>query len=251
MIWAKDYDGEFSLTERLFGWALTVGMTGLFITALLWVDARNDMRLAMAVADTRDVVAAWRLEGPWLWLTIPVGAAPFFFVPGLFGVRSWRLHPSLGRRVRGGVLVLLVIAMAATTASVAAFSGHRRGIATINQVLWLRDQQIVSQAPWSTATGVSLKCVMYGRSNRLKLDYVVSFTGGRRVDLSPASREPALHWIERLETAPILQAVADKIVDRGNLSACRKLYARELDEEDQRRLDGVLGLRADNFDYVG
>ncbi|PVM84572.1 hypothetical protein [Caulobacter endophyticus] len=251
MIRAKDYDGEFSLTEQLLGWALAVGMAGLFIAALLWVDARNDMRLEMAAAETRNVVAAWRMDGPPPWLTLLVGAVPFYFVPGLFGVRNWRLHPTLGRKARGRVLTLLVLVLAGATAAVAVFSGHRRGIATIDEVVWLKNREVIARAPWSAATGVALNCVEHGRSKRLKLAYVVTFAGGRRVDLSPDWGEPALHWIERLEDAPILHVVPHGAVSRGELSACVRLYARRLDEEDRRRLDGVLGLRADNPDYVG
>ncbi|MBI1685964.1 hypothetical protein [Caulobacter hibisci] len=251
MIWARDYDGEFSQTERVLGWALTFGMAGLFLAGLSWVDSRNDMRLATAVAATPNVVASWRLEAPWGWLTWPVGFTPFFFVPGLFGVMNWRLHPALGRRVRGIVLTLLVLAMGGVLATIAAFSGHQRGVASLDGVVWLKDKQVVARAPWRAATGVNIACRAEGRSNRLKPTYIVRFQGDRSADLSPDWGEPILDWMDRLDNVPNVLASVPTSVDRSDLFECVALHSRGLDEEDRARLKRILGLPADNIDGVG
>src|SRR3954466_14068212 len=108
MIWTEDYDGEFSRTEQVFGWGWGFVLSIGFVAALTWIDRRNDARLAEAAFNTQNVIAAWREDLPWKWLTLPVALSPFVVVPGVFGTRSWRLRPSFGRRVRLRALSILV-----------------------------------------------------------------------------------------------------------------------------------------------
>lgn len=241
MIWTKDYDGEFSLAQRIGGWLLALVLTIAFVIALGLVDRRNEARLAQAVAQTAGAVAGWRIEAPWGWLTIPVGLAPFLFVPGLFGVRGWRMHPSLGRRVRAPVLIALVATMGATTWLVGVESGRAQGVASVDGVTWRRDERIEQSRSWSQATGVHLRCWTRNHSSRRELIYEVTFPNGRRAKLSPDYRESGLAWMHRIEPVPDLLAAARVPLHTVDMPECVQAYAGGLDEEDRAQFLRVIG----------
>lgn len=241
MIWTQDYDGEFSLAQRIGGWLLALALTAAFVVILGLVDQRNEARLAQAMAQTQGAVAGWRIEAPWGWLTIPVGLAPFLFVPGLFGVRAWRLHPSLGRRVRVPVLALLVLAMGATAGLVAAQSGRAQGVAGVDGVAWRRDGRIEQAMTWSQATGVRARCRTRNHSSRRELVYTVAFPNGRRARLSPNHAESGLAWMHRIEPVPDLLADARVPLRTEDMPDCIQAYASGLDEEDRAQFLRVIG----------
>jgi hypothetical protein len=244
MIWTKDYDGEFSPAQRAIGWLLAFVLTAAFIAALVLVDHRNEARLAQAMAQTPGVVAGWRIEAPWPWLTVPVGMAPFLFAPGLFGVRSWRLHPSLGRRVRAPVLILLVTVMGAVVWLVSAQSGQAHGVASLDGVTWRRDGRIEQAIAWPRATGVHLRCWTRNHSSQHELIYEVAFPNGKRARLSPAYSESGLTWMHRIEPVPDLLANARVPLHTVDMPECVQDYARGLDEEERAQFLRVIGARS-------
>ncbi|CAN5284330.1 hypothetical protein BH10PSE3_BH10PSE3_31570 [soil metagenome] len=245
MIWTKDYDGEFSLAQRIGGWLLALVLTIAFVIALVLVDQRNEARLAQAMAQTQGAVAGWRIEAPWGWLTVPVGLSPFLFVPGLFGVRNWRLHPSLGRRVRAPVLILLVIVMGATVWLVSVQSGRVQGVASVDGVAWRRDGRIEQTMAWPQATGVRLRCWTRRHSSRQELIYEVSFPNGRRAKLSPDYFESGLAWMHRIEPVPDLLAAAHVPLHTVDMPECVQAYAGRLDEEDRAQFLRTIGATRD------
>jgi len=241
MIWTQDYDGEFSLAQRIGGWLLALALTAAFVMVLALVDHRNDVRLLQAVAQTQGAVAGWRIEAPWGWLTVPVGLMPFLFVPGLFGVRGWRLHPALGRRVRAPVLALLILVMSATAGLVATQSGRAQGVASVDGVAWRRDGRIAQAMTWPQATEVRVRCHIRNHSSRRELVYTVAFPNGRRAKLSPGYFETGLAWMHRIEPVPTVLAEARVPLRADDMPDCIQAYAWGLDEEDRAQFLRVIG----------